>query len=278
MNIFTTNNISKHVLYFLGYGFIFFSIHLFIISLASFFHFVLNHRFNVIEEWVFRNSWNMVMISKLISVLLMYKFLSVKRYTRNDLFHALRSKLLLPPRDIIISILFLTTFLIWYGKPYMVSDKEIFALSTLESIYGVISFYFFDFIILWYLRFLIPLDSKRDRIISCLLFPLLFYLTNTLAISYEKYFNFFLVLNFCALWTIFELTKNWFFSVFYLLVFVTPLTTFFGLDPIWGRDNAFFNFTTELQLVPCVALWLVCLGHLLIGRGLIKIPYFQKTA
>jgi hypothetical protein len=80
----------KILLYYFGYSILFLIFHLATISLVSFFHFLLDHDMSVIENWLYRNAWEMILLSKALAGFIIIKALQLNNYFVKNLFFILR--------------------------------------------------------------------------------------------------------------------------------------------------------------------------------------------
>ena len=142
--------IRKILAYYLGYSLLFLVIHLSLISLVSFFHFLLDHDMLVIENWLYRNAWEMIFFSKLISAMICIKALKLNNYFISSLFSILKNDIWKPTKEASIFIIFIIVLfhvlIAQFGGEVTGNSKSTdFAYI---SFLGSISFYLIDFIVI----------------------------------------------------------------------------------------------------------------------------------
>ena len=76
---FSKYNFFRHVVYYLGFHVGVWIIQLCLISLAAFFHFLLDHDLGTIENWVFDLGWQIVIFCKVSAFFIIRSFLNITK-------------------------------------------------------------------------------------------------------------------------------------------------------------------------------------------------------
>jgi hypothetical protein len=130
------------------------------------------------------------------------------------------------------------------------------------SIIGTFAFFAFDYVFLIALELIIPLseDTKSKRII---LFSFLFYLFTYITFQYEqiislKLFAYFFLLQYLGGWR----RTNWTLPFLFLVFFIMPAFTLFGLDPVWGHSFTLFKMLKQISTASVFILIIFSTGYL----------------
>lgn len=255
-----TNTFSSHVFKFLTYyllfsmGFIFFFSAM--VSVVSFFHFLLEHRFIVIEEWIHRNSWELLFLSKASSAYFIIKFLSIQVGIPDSFKRFFIDGLDFQVSRVVVSIIFMLAAVIFLGKPQLKDLDDVNYLYCLFSFLGAIAFYGFDIFLLAYIRTIFALRRRRERAFLIVSLSIIFYLFNMIVLPFGEKIDALIFANMLFCLFLLELKRGaWSSILVYLILFVAPSFFIFGLDPIWSDQFSLFYFTGPLKAFHWLAIW-----------------------
>ncbi len=254
----------KILLYYIGYCTLFLISHLAFISLVSFFHFLLDHDMAVIENWLYRNAWEMIVLSKMISAFLIIKALKLNNYFVNSLFQILKTDIWKPTRKVIvltffISILFYALIMQFSGELINNTKETDFAY---VSYIGSALFYLIDFLVINVLYRNIEVRQKRKYFALGISLIAMFLLFTKATLPYISKYYIFLVLHFATLLLLlFKERKNMINPILYTLVVIGPFSSLYGLDIVWDNAHSIYSYSESLPLVGITGIWLIGLGY-----------------
>lgn len=277
---FLVSNFTKHIstygLYQLGV----FIFCLLIISLFSFFHFLLKHKVSEIEEWIYEHGWLIIISSKILSTYVILKFTTLKNSYRKPIKEFFQNDLRMPSRDIFVLSLFFLISNIIFSKPYFFEHLNSEFLKILISFISVILFYFTDIVTIYFIEKHTSI-SKLEKFLRMIFYLLIFYLTNKLIfpmISFKEAsasgsplfeinllmtFHFFIILYIGQFLTEIKKTQsNLGNALFYLVFIVAPFSAFFGQDPLWGDLYSPFKLRVVLGIDYYFSLGIVLVAYL----------------
>jgi hypothetical protein len=244
--------------------------HLLIISIVAFFHFLLDHKFNLIEDWIYRNGWEVVVTSKLIAFGFMLKLLEIKfpedyhfkKFLKKS-FHGVKSAT-------VVFVVFTLGYFYFLGHP-IVNDIVNLNLSfTGLSYLGILFFYGIDVLLICYLRKIYPMEKRTHKLINYVLCAGMFYWAGKILAPFNRGFDLFVVFHFINCLLLLEVFEHeWFNAIMYIIALVCPLGCFVGLDPVWGTSFSFFKFSQNFGWVNILVLWLLSVVYLIRSRELV---------
>lgn len=254
----------KILLYYIGYCALFLIIHLAFISLVSFFHFLLDHDMGVIENWLYRNAWEMIVFSKLISAFLIIKALKINNYFVNSLFQILKTDVWKPARKFLVFIFFVS--ILFYALIMQFSGELI--NNTKETDFAYVSyigsalFYLIDFLVINVLFRNIEVRQKRKYFAIGISLIAMFLLFTKATLPYISKYYIFLVLHFMTLLLLlFKERKNMINPLLYTLIVIGPFSSVYGLDIVWDNAHSIYSYAESLPIVGITGIWLIGLGY-----------------
>lgn len=233
---------GAQIKYYALFYFVLWSVHLILISLISYFHLLLNHNIRTIGDWISDRGWALIIISKMLIFYFALQFIRLKSKKINLIRSYVTNSILMPRKEILVSILFLIIGLMGLGKVTF-NNTLIFELDRMIfSVVGTFIFFSVDYALLIVLEIFFPLESERDKKRKLFLFPLLFYFFTYATFIYEqtvsfRLYAFFFLLLYSGEWR----RRNWSLPVLFLLAFLIPCYAIFGLDPVWSSNYSFFK-------------------------------------
>lgn len=216
-------------------------IHILVLSFISFFHLLLGHPMSAIEDWFYRNGWEILIIGKLSSLYLTVKFRFPGRGKKELVKEFLGLSEKLGPRVFVVILLFFGVFLL--GEKTFVLKNFAYWEFQFIAFFGHCVLYGPDFVLLTYVTTQAGQLSGKKRLFSILIGALLFTLASQFLIPYQED----LVLwYFChmifALVLVAYFNQTWHSVSFYLIGFVAFLGSISNLNPLWGDEYSIINF------------------------------------
>ena len=254
----------KVIFYYLGYCLLFLVTHLSFISLVSFFHFLLDHDMAVIENWLYRNAWEMIVFSKTLSAFIIIKALKLNNYFINSLFSILKMDIWKPTRKVLVFVLFISVLfyalIMQFSGELINNTKE--AEFTYISYFGSVLFYFIDFLVINVLIRNFKVTQKR-KVFALILTLTIFFLFFTKAtLPYiDKYFIFLVLHYLTLLLFLFKERKNIMNPLLYSLIIIGPFSSLYGLDIVWDNAHSIYSYKESLPLAGICGVWLIGLGY-----------------
>ena len=252
--------------------------HVLVISLISFIHFQLGHGISIVEMWVYEHAWEVLIVTKCLSFILIYKILMM--YSLRSILKDLMSdrNYLHYQRRSLVFILFFIFFILYIGKPV---QSEVFSFEAFEltlSFIGTGFFYGVDFLVILLIGQLFSIKHFSQILISGFLFSLLFSIASLTTFLYQRNMNFLTFVFFYILVSFFSAKQYmWNISLYFLVLFILPLATLFGVDPIKGGE--FSPFVLSHQLQPLIVIFLFIISFIYVdGRILNRFKGVIKNA
>lgn len=257
--------LRKFFLYYLGFNLLFIIIHLSSVSFFAFIHFLLKHNIQVIENWIFENSWGLAVFSKLCSFIIFY--FVIKFNDKEDSYSLkeyLEGKFRWPDLKLLVLIVFylslFPTLEIVLGANITNRGNNEFSFSHIEGFLGPILFYLLDFILISYLFTKYEFLENKERIVTFVGLTVLFLLTSHVVIPYQNKDIFLGLHLFTLLWIGFK-RKSSLSNVLSYAILIGVLSMVLGIDPIWGSHYSFFSINKIFNLEVFI-LWAVGLFYL----------------
>lgn len=227
-------------------------------SVCAFFHFELNHTLGIIEQWLFYRAHTITIIIKITAAYIVLQFVNLSLPSRHPWRELLQKKgRRLHTSELIIAF-FIWIFVLYFGHAAPSSALSIDLQSTLISYLGTSVYYIVDLVVLFSLNRLYPL--KREKAYAVCIFLGVFQLLISKWIYPYAFGSKSFIL---ASWLIISFftyrdVDNWGRPLFFVLLVFSPLSSFFGVDPLWADQFSFFvlkrsaNFSLSLSLVLSV--------------------------
>ena len=268
----------KPAIFYIFFQVIVILIYLVMISLVSFFHFLLGHEFQLIEAWSVRNAWEIIGLTKLLSFGLMIKIIDVRFPTETYLKNIfMRNKR--PPDWSIITFVIFTYCYFYFSNSMTVSDMPISLLSLLSAVLGSLIFYATDFFLIYAIDQAFPEQRFSHRFLNGCLFTILFYLTTKVLMPFHKELNPMIFFHYMNILFIFEIFKDkWTNPFAYILLLVCPMGVIWGFDPVWEQNYSFFKLTTRPNYAVTLILWILSIYYLYRRNKRVRSRLIRKKA
>ena len=268
------NNIVINFLYYIIFNIFIWIFHLFFISVFTFFHFILDHPVNVIENWIYYNGWEIIALTKLVSFLIVLKFINLKSHSKEPLRDMIVEGFVFPKKEFLVVIIFFITSVIFLGNPISAGELDFNFGKTFFSFFCFLLFFLIDIFTLNSIERVYPIGLKQSMI-KPIVIPLVFmFFTkfsfglildvtssnqtifgNGIYLIFYTHFFFILFLEYLE-------GVNWSYAFIYLFTFASPLNSLFGFDPVWGENFSLYKMRETFSLVDVSLLFLVGFTYL----------------
>lgn len=263
-NVFS-KNFKRYLIYYNLYGLIFFLLNLCVVSVVASFHFMLEHRIGSVEDWIFRHSWELILVGKLLAFVTTLRIVNYLFHAGNPLVEYFRqtNQRLKGETITIIGFLFLVISISGQVQFSRTLNENI--NHQILSFWGTFFYYFLDFLMLAYLRFLYPLEGgKYQELTYSLLFPALFYFYSIISTDYDREISHLIFLNMLLVMQIYiHFNLSWVNVAIFLLAFVAPLSSFIGMDLIWGNRYSPFILTKSFPFSSALVFFTAAVIYIL---------------
>lgn len=253
-------NFKKTIWYYLGFCLLFFVLHLAMVSLVAFFHFLLDHDIAIIEIWIHDNSWELLITSKFISFIIFMKIIQLN-FASVARLRELPNKLKFIPDlkgvalVLFFSILYPALLNVFEIQLIPVADWD-FSHFQFASFIGNVLFYLLDFLLILYLITNLKLTGKKNRLFLFLVISLIFLIVSDIVIPYPKAIPF-LFLHILTLFLFFHRgMRNIGNGLLYCVFCIGAFAILYGVDPVWGKSYSLYLVDTG-PVVPLLFLWLM---------------------
>ncbi len=251
-------NLVKNIKYYGSYQLLYVVIFILLSSIGAFFHFLLNHEISIVESWLHNNHWEILIIAKLLSLFLMNRWFRVKLYQLKSISELVREFVRWPePKAIVIAFFMVVSYLSLSGTVYTGQNLG-YWYYHIVSFLGLFLYFGIEFIVIAYLDDV--LNEKDQPSLLWLSFFYTAFFTIAFRLCVPDYYGLlpYVVLCFSSLMYLSGKSfKSWSNVVCFLVVFVAPMGSLFGLDPVWGDDFSPFRVKTKLSLAFLAVIWMV---------------------
>lgn len=256
------NDFFKNITYFGAYQLLCAVVFILFSSFGAFFHFLLNHEISIVESWLHNNHWEILILAKFISLFLLNRWFHVRLYQLKPI-RSLFLELLRWPdhRAIVVSVFMVVSYVSLSGTAY-VGQNLGYWYFHLISFFGLFLYFGIDFIVIAYLQDVLQMTEGTANLKLSLVYTLFFVLSFRLCVP--DYYNLLPFVIFCFSTLLFlsgRSFKSWSNVVCFILVFIAPMGTLFGMDPVWGDDFSPFPVKTKLALPFLAAIWVVSFSY-----------------
>jgi hypothetical protein len=256
------SNFAKQLLHYALFYFGVWIIHLLVISFIAFFHFLLEHPLDIIENWIFTKGWEIISLTKIIGGFVILRLITLKIDSRQPMREIFVRGFVWPRSELFVIVVFLITFFVFFGKPELVDRTRIEYVRMAFSFIGIIVFYMVDLFVIDSLEQVYPIES-RFRWVSLLIYPVVIFAISRQIFWYGEEINFLVLFNLLlclALWQWRQ--RNWSQPFVYICLFVAPAGVLLGVDPIWGAAFSPLKLSASLRIDQYLIILLIVLGYL----------------
>jgi len=232
------------------------------VSLISFFHFLLDHKLGVIEDWVFDKGWEIVVLVKVCAFYVVQKFVHLPSQSRQPFRDLILETWKKPSRNLFALCVAAFLICIFSASPVTNFHQGANIFKALISYTGISVLLLLDVLMLLSLRLHFGFGIWENRF-SVLVLALLFWLANKILFPFALAFGahiFFIHLAVLqlALWG----RDNWSDPAFFIGFVIAPMAALVGIDPVWGDRFSMLSSTSDLHVATYAAIWLLCSGFI----------------
>lgn len=251
-------NLLQNIKYYGAYQLLYVVTFIILSSIGAFFHFQLNHEISILESWLHNNHWEILIIAKLISLLLLNRWFKVRLYQLKSIRELVRELVRFPePKAIVISFFMIVSYLSLSGMTYTGQNLG-YWYYHFTSFLGLFLYFGIEFIVIAYLDDVLNQNQQPNFTSLSFFFTVIFCLGFRLSVP--DYYGLlpYVILCFSSLMYLSGKSfKSWSNVVCFLVVFVAPMGSLFGLDPVWGDDFSPFRVKSKLTVPFLAMIWMV---------------------
>lgn len=248
----------KNVKYYTSYQLLFVVVFILLSSIGAFFHFLLDHEISIVESWIHNNHWEILIIAKLISLYFLNRWFKVRLYELKS-FRELTSELVHWPdgKACVVSFFMIISYLSLGGMVFTGQNLG-YWYYHLASFLGLFLFFGIEFIVIAYLDDVLNQKEEPSHFWLGIFYTAVF--TAAFRLTVPDYYGFlpYVVLCFSSLMFLSGKSfKSWSNVLCFLLLFVAPMGSLFGMDPVWGDDFSPFKVKSKPAHTFLVAIWVI---------------------
>ncbi len=265
-------NLIKNVKYYASYQLLFVLLFNILTSVGAFFHFLLNHEISIVESWLHNNHWEILILAKLAALFLLNRWFQVRLYQLKSIRQLIRELVKWPePKAVVVSFFMMVSYLSLAGTHYAGQNLG-YWYYHLTSFMGVFCYFGIEFIAIAYLDDILNEKEEPSFLWLSLIYTALF--SAAFRACVPDYYQLLPYVIFCFS-TLMYLSgksfRNWSNVVCFLVVFLAPMCSLFGMDPVWGDDFSPFTVKSKLALPFLAVIWMLsfcyykCRDQIIIG-------------
>lgn len=253
-----TGQLVKNVKYYAVFQLIFVVLVVILSSIGAFFHFLLDHEISIVESWLHNNHWEILIVSKIFSLFLLNWWFKVRLYQLKSFKELVQELVSWPDSKAIVTSVFMVVSYITIGKVVYVGQNIGYWYFQIASFFGLIVFFGIEFILIAYLEDILNQKVHPPRLYLGLCYTLIFAVA--FGMSVPDYYGLMPYIVLCYSSLIYlsgKSFKSWSNVVCFLILFVAPMGSLFGLDPVWGDDFSPFRVDKKLNLAFLAVIWMI---------------------
>jgi hypothetical protein len=238
-----------------------FAAHILVLSFISFFHLLLGHPLSAIEDWFYRNGWEILILGKFFAIAAFSKFRvrswsSLKKWVELEL---RLSKL--DGRILVISLMFWGVCFA-FDQATLKSQNVKYLEFHFLSFIGLFVLFGADFTLLGHQLLKTNDNSMAMKLLSISVVSILFTVFNQILIPYhfELIFWYFSHMAFLLV-SHYILRLSWVSLLMFTLIFIAPLSALSSLNFLWGSDYSIVVFGTKLTASLFLPFQVLALGY-----------------
>ena len=243
----------RNVIYYGAYLTIYVATVLILSSIGAFFHFLLDH-----EAWLHNNKWEILILSKLLSLFLIHRWFSMRLYELKSLRSLVKELMQWPDLPAVVVPVFMLVSYLTLARVLTTSQNIGYWYSHLVSYVGLFLFFGIEFVVMAHLEDVLNHKEKPNRLLLGICYTVMFGFA--FHMSVPDYYGLmpFVIFTFSSLLYLSGNSFNsWSNVVCFLLLFVAPMGSLFGLDPVWGHDFSPFKVARKLNLPLLAVIWMI---------------------
>lgn len=254
--------IGKNLRYYFVFQLIFVVMAVIFSSIGAFFHFLLDHEISIVESWLHNNQWEILILSKLISLFVINRWFKVRLYQVKSFRQLVKELLSWPDSKAIVVAVFMVLSYITLGEAHFVNQNIGYWYFQFASFFGLIIFFGVEFIVIAYLEDILNEKVHPSKLILGLCYTVIF--AAAFRVSVPDYYELMPYVVLCYSSLIYlsgKSFKSWSNVVCFLVLFVAPMGSLFGLDPVWGDDFSPFRVDKKLNMALLAVIWMISFSY-----------------
>jgi hypothetical protein len=256
------SQVIKNLKYYVVFQLIFVILVVILSSIGAFFHFLLDHEISIVEAWLHNNQWEILILSKLCSLYFLNRWFKVRLYQLKSFRELVQELVSWPDPKAIVVAIFTVIAYITIGKVTYVGQNIGYWYFQIASFLGLFTFFGIEFIMIAYLEDVLNEKTHPPRLELGLCYTLVFALAFRLSVP--DYYGLMPYVVLCYSSLIYlsgKSFKSWSNVVCFLVLFVAPMGSLFGLDPVWGDDFSPFRIEKRLNLAFLAVIWMISFSY-----------------
>lgn len=248
----------RNIRYYFSFQLIFVILVVTLSSIGAFFHFLLDHEISIVESWLHNNQWEILITSKLISLFLINRWFTMRLYQLKTFKELVQQLVSWPDPKALVVAIFMVVGYITMGQAEFVGQNIGYWYFQLASFFGLFIFFGIEFIVIAYLEDVLNQKVHPPRLYLGIFYTAIF--TAAFRMSVPDYYGLISYVVLCYASLIFlsgKQFKSWSNVVCFLILFVAPMGSLFGLDPVWGDDFSPFRVNKKLNLAFLSVIWMI---------------------
>ncbi len=252
------NNFSKNIKYYAFYQLIYVSFTIILSSMGAFFHFLLEHEISIVEAWLHNNHWEILLVSKIGSLFLINRWFHIRLYHFQGVRELVKKYFTWPDAEAPVISVFMIISYIALAKISFNPQNMGYWYYHLVSFSGIFLFFGLEFVLIAHLdEVLNPKDEPRSLWLS-VMYLVMFAIAYRMSVPDYYELMPFVILCFGTLLLLSGKNfKNWSNVVCFLLIFIAPMASLMGMDPVWGFDFSPFKIERRVSMSLLAVIWLV---------------------
>jgi hypothetical protein len=253
-----SGQLLKNVKYYAAFQLIFVVIVVSLSSIGAFFHFLLEHEISILESWLHNNQWEILILAKLLSLFLLNRWFKVRLYQLKSFKNLVQELISWPdPKSIVVAVFMLVSY-ISLGKTLIVSANIGYWYNHFTSFFGLFVFFGIEFILIAYIEDILNQKVHPSRLHLGVIYTIIFGVAFRLSVpDYYGLMPYVILCYSSLIYLSGPNFKSWSNVVCFLLLFVAPIGSLFGLDPVWGDDFSPFRLSRKLNLAFLAVIWMI---------------------
>ena len=251
-------HLIRNIQYYGAYQLIYVSFTVILSSIGAFFHFLLDHEISIVESWLHNNHWEILIISKLFSFFLINRWFKIRLYELKSIRELIKELVKWPePRAIVVAAFMAVSYLALSNVVYT-GQNLAYWYYHLVSFTGLFLFFGIEFVVITHLDDVLNQNVRPPRLWMAVTYTLFFVAAFKMSVpDYYGLLPYVLLCFSTLLYLSGNVYRNWSNVVCFLLLFVAPMGSIFGLDPVWGNDFSPFRVEKKLSIAFLAVIWVI---------------------
>ncbi len=227
-------------------------------SVGAFFHFLLDHEIGIVEAWLHNNNWEILILSKLLSLYLINRWFKVRLYQLKPVRELLAENVRWPEPRALVCAAFMAVSYLYLGAVVFSAQNVGYWYHHVASFLGLFLYFGTEFVLIAYLDDVLNQKGQPPQLWLTVCYTGLF--AAAFRVSVPDYYRLLPYVIFCFSTLMYmsgKSFKSWSNVLCFLLVFVAPMGAVFGLDPVWGDDFSPFRIRKPLNLAFLCTIWVI---------------------